>query len=41
MATGRVLVQRSLYPRFVEKLVAKAKSLKVGNRPPAMWPSAR
>ncbi|MEG2805247.1 benzaldehyde dehydrogenase [Stenotrophomonas sp.] len=31
MATGRVLVQRSLYPRFLEKLVAKAASLKVGD----------
>ncbi|WP_269670538.1 benzaldehyde dehydrogenase [Stenotrophomonas sp. SY1] len=31
MATGRVLVQRGLYPRFVEKLSEKAKTLKVGD----------
>ncbi|WP_286916104.1 aldehyde dehydrogenase family protein [Pseudomonas sp. UBA6276] len=31
MATGRVLVQRSIHARFLEKLVAKARSLKVGN----------
>jgi benzaldehyde dehydrogenase (NAD) len=34
LATGRVLVQRGIYERFVEKLVAKAKGLTVGN--PAM-----
>ncbi|MGA6182318.1 benzaldehyde dehydrogenase [Stenotrophomonas sp. NPDC077421] len=31
MATGRVLVQRSIHARFLEKLVAKARSLKVGD----------
>lgn len=31
MATGRVLVQRRLYPRFVEKLVDKMKGMVVGN----------
>ncbi|QNB13149.1 benzaldehyde dehydrogenase [Paraburkholderia tropica] len=31
MATGRVLVQRKIYDRFVEKLVAKAKGLTVGD----------
>ncbi|MDR5646947.1 benzaldehyde dehydrogenase [Burkholderia cenocepacia] len=31
MATGRVLVQRDLYPRFVEKLAEKAASLSVGD----------
>jgi benzaldehyde dehydrogenase (NAD) len=31
MSTGRVLVQRALYPRFVERLVAKANSLSVGD----------
>ncbi|MEW6346639.1 MAG: benzaldehyde dehydrogenase [Pseudomonadota bacterium] len=31
MATGRVLVQRVIYERFVEKLVAKASSLTVGD----------
>jgi benzaldehyde dehydrogenase (NAD) len=31
LATGRVLVQRGIYERFVEKLVAKAKGLSVGN----------
>lgn len=31
MATGRVLVQRGLYAAFVEKLVARAKQLKVGD----------
>jgi len=30
MATGRVLVQRSLYPRFVDKLVEKVKGMVVG-----------
>ena len=31
MATGRVLVQRGIYPQFLEKLVAKARSLQVGD----------
>lgn len=31
MATGRVLVHRRIYAAFLEKLVAKAKSLKVGD----------
>ncbi|AJA17119.1 benzaldehyde dehydrogenase (plasmid) [Pseudomonas putida S12] len=31
MASGRVLVQRSLYPRFVEKLVEKVKGMAVGD----------
>lgn len=31
MATGRVLVQRDIYPMFLDKLVAKANSLKVGD----------
>jgi len=31
MATGRVLVQRKIYDRFVEKLVTKAASLTVGD----------
>lgn len=31
MSAGRVLVQRSIYERFVQQLTAKAKSLKVGN----------
>ncbi|TKC80206.1 aldehyde dehydrogenase family protein [Trinickia terrae] len=31
LATGRVLVQRGIYERFVEKLAAKAKGLTVGN----------
>jgi len=31
MSTGRVLVQRALYPRFVERLAAKAGSLRVGD----------
>jgi benzaldehyde dehydrogenase (NAD) len=31
MATGRVLVQRGIYDRFLERLVAKAKSLVVGD----------
>src|SRR5690606_33721511 len=31
MATGRILVQRGIYTRFLEKLVAKAKSLKTGD----------
>ncbi|MGQ7932325.1 benzaldehyde dehydrogenase [Paraburkholderia sp. D1E] len=31
MATGRVLVQRRIYDRFVDKLVAKAATLKVGD----------
>ncbi len=31
MATGRVLVQRRIHDAFVQKLVAKAESLKVGN----------
>lgn len=31
MATGRVLVQRGIYRRFLEKLVAKAESLSVGD----------
>ncbi|MCW0367198.1 Benzaldehyde dehydrogenase [NAD(+)] [Xanthomonas sacchari] len=31
MSTGRVLVQRALYPQFVERLVAKANSLSVGD----------
>lgn len=31
MAAGRVLVQRGIYDRFVEKLVAKASSLTVGD----------
>ncbi|WP_454873516.1 benzaldehyde dehydrogenase [Paraburkholderia xenovorans] len=31
MATGRVLVQRVVYERFVQKLVAKASSLTVGD----------
>ncbi|MCL7715291.1 benzaldehyde dehydrogenase [Stenotrophomonas mori] len=31
MATGRVLVQRSIYPRFLQTLVAKARSLRVGD----------
>lgn len=31
MATGRILVQRGIYARFLEKLVAKAKSLKTGD----------
>ncbi|MDN4571805.1 benzaldehyde dehydrogenase [Pandoraea cepalis] len=31
MATGRVLVQRKIYDHFVEKLVAKAASLPVGD----------
>jgi len=31
MATGRVLVQRSIHQAFLQKLVAKAKSLKVGD----------
>lgn len=31
MSSGRVLVQRGIYPRFLEKLVAKARSLKIGD----------
>lgn len=31
MATGRILVQRRIYDAFLERLVAKAKSLIVGN----------
>lgn len=31
MATGRVLVHRSIHDRFVEKLVAKARALKIGD----------
>jgi len=31
MATGRVLVQRAIYPQFLKKLVAKARSLRVGD----------
>jgi benzaldehyde dehydrogenase (NAD) len=31
MATGRVLVQRGIHARFLEKLVAKANALKVGD----------
>lgn len=31
MATGRVLVQRGIYDRFIEKLVAKAATLRVGD----------
>ncbi|MFM0028410.1 benzaldehyde dehydrogenase [Paraburkholderia madseniana] len=31
MSTGRVLVQRGIYERFVERLVVKASSLKVGD----------
>ncbi len=31
MATGRVLVARSIYPEFLAKLSAKAKALPVGN----------
>jgi benzaldehyde dehydrogenase (NAD) len=31
MATGRILVQRALYPAFVEKLVAKVKTIGVGD----------
>ncbi len=31
MATGRILVQRGIYDRFLEQLVAKAKGLKAGD----------
>jgi benzaldehyde dehydrogenase (NAD) len=31
MSTGRLLVQRGIYNQFVERLVAKARSLTVGN----------
>ncbi len=31
MATGRILVQRRIYERFLEKFVAKARALKVGD----------
>ncbi|GAN80357.1 benzaldehyde dehydrogenase [Acidocella aminolytica] len=31
MATGRLLVQSSIYPRLLERLVAKAKSLRIGD----------
>lgn len=31
MATGRILVQRGIYDRFLEKITAKAKSLKTGD----------
>ena len=31
MSSGRVLVQRTIYERFLEKLVTKARSLKVGD----------
>ena len=31
MATGRVLVQRGIYAQFLEKLIAKAQSLTVGD----------
>ncbi|MCD7099270.1 benzaldehyde dehydrogenase [Stenotrophomonas sp. MMGLT7] len=31
MSSGRVLVQRGIYPRFLDKLVAKAKGLTVGD----------
>lgn len=31
MATGRLLVQRGIYEQFVQRLVAKAKTLTVGN----------
>ena len=41
MATGRVLVQRKIHDAFLQKLVAKANSLKVGIRHAKRWPSAR
>ena len=41
MATGRVLVHRKIHDAFLQKLVAKAASLKVGIRRAKTWQSAR